>query len=190
MKLKDDAKKNEKDSLKYATDLRKEFSNDPAVSDTGKIASAFEKIKSVVKGQPSPAGDMSLVFSYMKILDPGSTVREGEFANAQNAANIPDQIRNVYNKAAKGEILNPTQRLDFYNQAKGLYESQRERMKPVEENYRQLSQRYGVDPSLVVKDYGYNQMKTDLGKIVIQNGNKFRVSPDGRAEFVGPAESK
>jgi hypothetical protein len=35
----------------------------------------------------------------MKMLDPTSVVREGEFATAQNAASIPIKIVNMYNKA-------------------------------------------------------------------------------------------
>ena len=38
---------------------------------------------------PDAAGDMALIFSYMKMLDPNSTVREGEYATAQDAGSIP-----------------------------------------------------------------------------------------------------
>lgn len=62
---------------------------------------------------PTPAGDLSLIFSYMKLLDPNSTVREGEFANAQNAGSIDDKVRNMYNKVKKGTRLTDTQRKDF-----------------------------------------------------------------------------
>jgi hypothetical protein len=37
---------------------------------------------------PSAAGDLALIFNYMKMLDPGSTVREGEFATAQDSAGV------------------------------------------------------------------------------------------------------
>ena len=57
----------------------------------------------------------------MKMLDPNSTVREGEFANAQNAASIPDRIRNQYNKAAEGTRLTAEQRNDFVASAERVY---------------------------------------------------------------------
>ena len=56
---------------------------------------------------------ISLIFGFMKMLDPGSVVREGEFATAQNAASIPDRIRNAYNRALEGTRLNPQQREMF-----------------------------------------------------------------------------
>jgi hypothetical protein len=70
------------------------------------------------------AGDMSLIFSFMKILDPGSTVREGEFANAQNAAGLPDKAVNFYNQTLKGTRLGPEQRADFISNAKDLLDAQ------------------------------------------------------------------
>ena len=45
------------------------------------------------------AGDLAVVFAFMKMLDPTSTVREGEAANAKNTPNVPDTIRNMWNRA-------------------------------------------------------------------------------------------
>ncbi|KAB7786025.1 hypothetical protein [Methylorubrum populi] len=94
----------------------------------------------------SPASDMSLVFGFMKMLDPSSVVREGEYATAKNAAGIPDQFRNAYNKAVDGEFLTPLQRQDFVNQAKALYDKARGNAEGVAERYRGLAGQYGVDP--------------------------------------------
>ena len=66
------------------------------------------------------ASDMALIFAFMKMLDPTSTVREGEFATAQNAASIPERIRNQYNAARKGTRISEKQRDDFVNQARGV----------------------------------------------------------------------
>jgi hypothetical protein len=59
----------------------------------------------------------------MKMQDPGSTINTGEFANAQNAAGVPDRIRNLYNNLVTGARLNPTQRKSFRGQAENLYKS-------------------------------------------------------------------
>jgi hypothetical protein len=66
-------------------------------------------------------GDMALVFNFMKMLDPGSTVREGEFASATNTAGMDDKVRNMYNNALKGTRLNDTQRAALRKQATGLF---------------------------------------------------------------------
>lgn len=134
--------------LKNATELRKEFQGRQGVKDFNTIETAYRKIEQAEKN-PSAAGDLSLIFSYMKILDPGSTVREGEFANAQNAAGVPDQIVNLYNRAKSGERLNPNQRADFINQAKAQAEAQAKSLQAIEEEFGDLSKRYNVDPRLI-----------------------------------------
>ena len=72
---------------------------------------------------PSAAGDIAMVFAYMKLLDPGSVVRETEYATAQQAGSIIDRATvGQYNRLIAGERLTPTQRADFANKSKVLYE--------------------------------------------------------------------
>lgn len=94
----------------------------------------------------SPASDIGLVFGYMKMLDPGSVVREGEYATAANAAGIPERVRNAYNKAMNGEFLTGEQRQDFLGQAAELYGTARKTAEGVAGRYRNLATQYGVDP--------------------------------------------
>jgi hypothetical protein len=89
------------------------------------IGQAYKKIQESAK-TPSAAGDIALIFNYMKILDPGSVVREGEFATAQNAAGVPDRVRAQYNQIVTGQRLTEVQRTDFLNQAKNVTRSQKE----------------------------------------------------------------
>lgn len=83
--------------------------------------SAYQQLVSASPAQDSPAGHMALVFAYMKLLDPNSVVRETEYATAQNAAGVPDRIRNLYNSIVDGAILTPRQIVDFKNQARQIY---------------------------------------------------------------------
>jgi hypothetical protein len=105
-----------------------------------------------VSANPSAAGDISIVFSFMKMLDPISVVREGEQATVRNAAGIPDRIRNIYNKALTGEGLAPDQRQDILNQAKTLYDKASEQQERNSKTYINISERSGLDPNLVVPD--------------------------------------
>lgn len=89
------------------------------------IGQAYKKIEESAKN-PSAAGDLALIFNYMKILDPGSVVREGEFATAQNAAGIDSRIRAQYNQVLNGQRLAEVQRADFLNQAKNITKSQKD----------------------------------------------------------------
>jgi len=72
------------------------------------------------------ASDISLIFNFMKMNDPGSTVREGEFATAQNAAGVDDRVINLYNSLREGTRLAPDQREDFIGQSESLFEAQQQ----------------------------------------------------------------
>jgi hypothetical protein len=109
--------------LKPTGDLRKEFLALPSVKDFNKVNAAYEKVKVASKGT-GPADDISLIFGYMKILDPGSTVREGEFATAANAGGIDTKIINIYNKVKDGTRLTPGQRKEFMTSAQKTAQAQ------------------------------------------------------------------
>jgi hypothetical protein len=101
----------------------------------------YQEVKSaygrVLSSEDTAVGDLSLIFGYMKMLDPGSVVREGEFATAQN----------IYNKVATGQRLSPSQRESFKGQAKGLYSSALEGEKTVRTGLERISKGYGLNPA-------------------------------------------
>ena len=109
----------------------------------------YQAVKSaygrVLSSDDSAVGDLSLIFGYMKMLDPGSVVREGEFATAQNAAGVPERIMNIYNKLITGERLNASQRNSFKGQAKNLYSSALESEKTVRTGLERIATGYGLN---------------------------------------------
>lgn len=74
---------------------------------------------------PSPAGDMGLVYGYMKMLDPTSAVREAEYATAENARGVPASVRNVWNRLLNGQRLDEDQRKDFSTRAEKYFSQER-----------------------------------------------------------------
>jgi hypothetical protein len=102
--------------------------------------------------EPSAAGDLALIFNYMKVLDPGSTVREGEFATAQNSGSIPDVLTARYNKVIKGERLSDTQRTDFTTRATKLFDSAAKQQEATTKTFTNRAEAFGIPPSFVVRD--------------------------------------
>jgi hypothetical protein len=58
-------------------------------------------------------GDIALITGFMKMLDPGSVVRETEFATARDTAGLFTQLQNRLEKAKNGQLLNPEQRKEY-----------------------------------------------------------------------------
>ena len=89
----------------------------------------------------------------MKILDPGSVVREGEFATAQNTGSVPEGIRALYNRIISGERLTDQQRADFLGQARNLVQSQKDLFNStIAPKYVSLIQTNNLNPNNVVFD--------------------------------------
>ena len=121
---------------KPLNDLSANFDKNKQVQDYKNVVISYNTISSAAEN-PSAAGDLSLIFQYMKVLDPGSTVREGEFANAQNAAGVPDRIRNMFNNWSKGQRLDEKQRQDFITQAKKIVDARGKSIDPLIRQTRQ-----------------------------------------------------
>lgn len=136
------------------TTVRKEYAQ--LAKPYFEVRDAFSRVQQAA-ANPSPAGDLALIFNFMKMLDPGSVVREGEFATAQNAAGVPDRVMNLYNRMLSGERLNPTQRQDFVGQAQGLFDRQEQQYQAVQNQYRGISERSGLDPRNTIIDYSIPQ---------------------------------
>ncbi|WP_417790638.1 hypothetical protein [Terasakiella pusilla] len=135
------------DTIKIGTDLRKEYNN--LAKPLHEMNQSYSRMLNAASDQ-SAAGDIALIFAYMKMLDPTSVVREGEFATAQNSAGVPDSIMNMYNKALDGTRLQPEQRLQFLNQAKSQYQGASGLMDTIDARYSDLANEYGVSPEQII----------------------------------------
>ena len=94
---------------------------------------------------PSPAGDLALIFNYMKILDPGSVVRESEFAQAAASGSYGDRIQAAMGRVASGQRLSDDMRMDFVARAEKLYKAQEQSFFGLAEQFKGIAQRRGLD---------------------------------------------
>lgn len=134
--------------------LRKEFTGIGTVKDFQDQTAALGRIIASAEN-PSAAGDLALIFNYMKMLDPGSTVREGEFANAQNAGGVGTRLISLYNNIRDGTRLTNDQRADFVGRATGLYTRAAEDFAATRKTYTDIAEKLGYDIDIAVPNFGY-----------------------------------
>jgi hypothetical protein len=133
---------------------RKEFDALPEVKNFKIMRTAAQQVRALAtKSNPSATDDVAMIFSYMKMLDPNSVVREGEYATAQNATGIPEQWMNLYNRALQGNRLNPAQRKNMLATVDSVYAPQRDAYNQVAERYRGYARDSGVNPDSVARTY-------------------------------------
>ena len=160
--------------------LREEFQKLQPFKDFNQISAAYKKIQTTSE---TGAGDMSLIFGYMKLLDPNSTVREGEYATAQNAGSVPQNLIAAYNKAISGEKLAPDVRKQFRDESTKVYNAQKSEYDRFAAYYVRLAKQRGLNPADVV--LGYEEPTTpDAGAPAAVR--KFKRNPDGSLTEVKP----
>lgn len=123
---------------------------------------------------PSAAGDLSLIFNYMKVLDPTSVVRESEFAQAASTGAFGERIKAAVGKVVSGERLSDAIRKDFLDRSERLYQAAEQNQADLEGRFKGISERSGVNPENVIIPYRTSKQKKkdDAGSLVFE-GYKF-----------------
>ncbi len=86
------------------------------------LDSTFSNLQSSAEASTGP-GDIALITGFMKMLDPGSVVRETEFATARDTAGLYARLENMLTKLRGGQFLQPNQRQEYINLAQQYYDS-------------------------------------------------------------------
>jgi hypothetical protein len=86
----------------------------------------------------------------MKLLDPGSVVRESELFLAMQATGALDRFTDVANKIISGTKLTEQQRADFRNVAEQLYNAAATSYNTKRDEYLQFGQSQGLKGAILL----------------------------------------
>lgn len=125
------------------------FKGEPVYKAFSEMKSAYGQITDSLK-QTSPAGDLAAATKFMKLLDPGSVVRESELAMAMAASGALDRATNYAQNVIKGTKLTPTQRADFQLLADKLYGTAASTYNDKRGEYIQQGEEYGLNATRAV----------------------------------------
>jgi hypothetical protein len=117
------------------------FKGEPIYKDFNDMKAAFSQVVSSLSAG-TPIGDVAGATKIMKLLDPGSVVRESELGIAMAAAGRLDRLQNYFNNLMTGEKLTPTQREDFKSLANELYAAAGQAYNQKRDEYQQFGQAY------------------------------------------------
>ena len=123
--------------------LGRDFRSEPIYKEFTDMKSAFKQVVSSLS-QGTPIGDVAGATKIMKLLDPGSVVRESELGIAMAAAGRLDRLQNYFNNMMSGQILTPTQRQDFERLATELYAAAADGFNKKRGEYVGFGQAYGL----------------------------------------------
>jgi hypothetical protein len=114
------------------------------------VQDAYARMESLPE---SPAGDLSLLYNYVKMLDPGSVVRESEFAIASTARPLMERLGLSFDAVSslwRGERMTPGMRKDFLSAAENIFDQASSIQSQRDSQYEQLASQYKLEPKRVV----------------------------------------
>lgn len=152
-------------------DLFAQYSNSDPVKMYETVKGGYERVRQSAALQTG-AGDMGLIYGYMKMLDPGSVVRESEFATAAQAGSYGQQIQGLVSRIISGERLPEDVRQQFVQSAEGIYAETAGNLGDINTQFSTRAQNYGVDPSMFVRQP--ERYQPINGIVQMPNGNTVR----------------
>ena len=102
--------------------LRKEYT--ARTKSYGEVSTILSNLEASANAKNGP-GDIALITGFMKMLDPGSVVRETEFATAKDTAGLYERLRNSSQKLQSGQLfaLDSKQRKEYVDLAKQYHDA-------------------------------------------------------------------
>ena len=151
--------------------LRGDFRSEPIYKAHQEVQSAHSQITQSLK-MASPAGDLAGATKLMKILDPGSVVRESELGMAMAATGLMDRLENYASSVVKGTKLTPSQRLDFQKLADALFSESQSQYNSKRQEYEGISSRNGLNSLDVLGPVSDLKPKSSLQDLVNKHRSK------------------
>lgn len=138
------------------------------------LSDAYQKTNVLFdKAKDSAPATLAAATAYMKLLDPGSVVRESELGMALNATGKLDKAANYMNRISKGEVLTDSQIKLFKEATKDVYKAATKQQRLIDKNYKEVALRNKLNPKNVIQDvgqYGVYSSKEEV-KAAVANGD-------------------
>jgi hypothetical protein len=156
------ANRNKRETIENEKLFRNEFLSNPTsrsfqdINEHYSSLIAFSKLHTV-------AGDIALIYRYIKMLDDRTGVKENEIATVKQAGNLPERIRQIYNQTVKGQLLTSRQREQFIQAAGEAYKTVLIKQSKLKNVYQELAIRNKVNPKNVILDFEDKEL-TKLAK--------------------------
>jgi hypothetical protein len=127
--------------------LRQEFNNLPEVKN---YSDAISSLAGAMKAPDNAQGDLAVVYSFAKAMDPGSVVREGEMDMANSTASQVQQVNQMIQSITAGKRLPPEVRVHLIDAARQKIAGLRAPYDQQYQRYSELAHANGFSPQEIV----------------------------------------
>lgn len=145
--------------------LRNEWDSDPITKNTKAVNEGLAKIESAYHSN-DPADYMTMIYGLMKMQDPASSVKEGEFKSGEGIGGWPEKWQAAFQNARGAGAITQKQKDSIMLQARQIHQAQMARQAEVDNTYTEMSNRYNFNPDNVVLKKIFNKGN----KVQVTNG--------------------
>lgn len=171
------------EKIKIEKELRAELKDSKKAYEH--VSESFNNIKQLAKDK-SGSSDMGMIYAYVKLLDPQSTVGVGEKISAEHAPGLPQATIGYLNSLLSQGSLSSKGRADLIRSSKTLYDTNKSKYKNNIKESTELAKRYNVNPANVVLNEAEDEEETPLVDNTNEFGGKQSYSnPDIENELIG-----
>lgn len=137
------------DVAKVEMDLAKQFRADKTVQAHQLMQNELRQLESLAS-EATPLSDQALITKFAKILDPGSVVRETEFAITERGGGLITAGLNLVDKTRGKGRLQPEQRAQMLQAARSLTSGVGEEYAKKRKEYADQGALYGARPQAII----------------------------------------
>jgi hypothetical protein len=146
--------------LEAVQKLRKEFSQSPEFTDWMTVKSGYDNMRSVMDNianmkegdEAMGPAQQRLIYSWFKMLDPNTGVKEGEVSTAQEAGGKVAPYLNLWNRMVRGEIIDQNTMNSFLQEGFSLYKVATDKAQPMIKQLTDEATRLNIDPERVIRE--------------------------------------
>ena len=131
------------------SNLRKQFTGEPIYKAYEDMKVSYGQVSSAIKAG-TPIGDTAAATKIMKLLDPGSVVRETELGMAMAATGKMDLLKNYFENYLKGTKLTDSQRAEFQSLSDELFNAAASAYNDKRSEYEILGETFGLNTDVAL----------------------------------------
>jgi len=133
--------------------LRNEFTALPAYKNMAQAAPVYQSMRDAA-GRNTKAADLNIVYGLGKIMDPGSVVREGEIAMANNAQGWQEKLNGIIGQINSEGGLTPAGRERLLAEAHSRITAYKQQYDLDAGRYKGITERNRINKDDVIPDFG------------------------------------
>lgn len=157
-----------KEEKKDAFALAAAYDKETEKLGTRGVINSYRDVVSMAQKGANGKTDIALLTKFMKTLDPGSVVREGEFHIAADASPALRSVVTKMKGLVTGEKLHPTDRKEFARAVAKLLKPKLRTQEEINKKYKDKSRQFALPHSLIVEDFSLEKVSKKTAIIEMQ----------------------